>query len=71
MKAEMAKANCAHLYQMEEINIETDEQLLTRYRNDIPVLTINGVQAFRHRLSAEEFKAYVTEIIGLVQNRER
>ena len=62
MKAEMAKANCASLYRMEEINIETDEQLSARYRNDIPVLEINGIEAFRHRLTAGEFKAYLAQL---------
>lgn len=62
MKAEMAKANCADLYQMEEINIETDERLFTRYQNDIPVLTINGAEVFRHRLSAEEFRDYIAQL---------
>ncbi|HKP36722.1 MAG TPA: glutaredoxin family protein [Pyrinomonadaceae bacterium] len=60
MKAEMARADCLGLYELEEINIETDEELLLRYRYDIPVLTINGVEAFRHRLTAEEFGAYLT-----------
>ena len=57
MKAEIGRAGCAGLYSLEEINIESDVTLLERYRNDIPVLTINGVEAFKHRLRAEEFKA--------------
>ena len=60
MKAEIARANCAGLYELEEINIETDQELSQRYRYDIPVLTINGIEAFRHRLTAEEFAAYLT-----------
>jgi glutaredoxin len=59
MKAEMAKANCPDLYKLEEINIETDGALLARYRHDIPVLIINGTEAFRHRLTAESFQAYL------------
>jgi glutaredoxin len=59
MKTEIAKANCADLYQMTEINIETDPALASRYRHDIPVLTINGVEAFKHRLSADSFRAYL------------
>ena len=63
MKLEMARADCAHLYEMEEINIEKDEKLSARYRYDIPVLTINGVEAFKHRLKADEFRAYVTRLV--------
>lgn len=63
MKQEMAGANCAELYSLEEINIESDPVLLERYRNDIPVLLIDGVEAFRHRVRAEDFRA------GLIASR--
>ena len=62
MKAEMSKARCADLYSLEEINIEGDAVLLARYGSEIPVLWINGVEAFRHRLRAEEFKRRVTSL---------
>ncbi|HKO61927.1 MAG TPA: glutaredoxin family protein [Pyrinomonadaceae bacterium] len=42
-------------YTLEELNIESDAELLKRYRYDIPVITINGQEAFRHRLTASEF----------------
>jgi hypothetical protein len=56
MKAEISKANCAALYELQEINIESDAELFARYRNDIPVLSINGVEAFKHRLSSADFR---------------
>jgi glutaredoxin len=62
MKAEMSKARCADLYSLEEINIENNAVLFARYRFEIPVLWINGVEAFTHRLLAEEFKAHVTSL---------
>ena len=43
-------------YTLEEINIESDPDLLQRYQFDIPVITINGQEEFRHRLSAAEFR---------------
>jgi glutaredoxin len=49
-------AGCQNEYTLEEINIESDPNLLNRYQYDIPVVTINGVEAFRHRLTAEEFR---------------
>ena len=52
----MAKANCSELYELEEINIESDADLLARYRYDIPVLMIDGVEAFRHWVTAEAFR---------------
>ena len=43
-------------YTLEEINIESDAELLRRYRYDIPVITINGEEAFRHRVTGDEFR---------------
>ena len=60
MKEEMSKAACGDLYTLKEIDIESDPDLFQRYRFEIPVLLINGVEVFRHRLRAEEFRAYLT-----------
>jgi hypothetical protein len=62
MKERMAEANCEELYNLVEIDIEKDPEVFARYRYDIPVLCINGVEAFRHRLRAEEFRAYITSL---------
>jgi glutaredoxin len=62
MKAEMASAGCSDHFTLAEINIELDPELLERYRYDIPVLTINDVEVFRHRLRAEEFKIYLIRL---------
>jgi glutaredoxin len=43
-------------YTLEEINIESDPQLLRRYRYEIPVILIDGVEAFRHRVERDEFR---------------
>jgi glutaredoxin len=55
-KEAIAAAQCADEYMLDEINIENDPDLLRRYRNDIPVIIINGVEAFRHRLTRDEFR---------------
>ena len=55
-KQTIESAQCAHKYTLEEIDIESDPALLRRYRDDIPVITINGEEAFRHKLTAEEFR---------------
>jgi hypothetical protein len=36
---------------LQEIDISSDTQLEARYRNDIPVLTINGRPAAKHRVT--------------------
>ena len=63
MKQEIAAAGCDGLYNLEELDIERDAELFERYQYEIPVLCINGVEAFRHHLRADEFKAYVTGLI--------
>ena len=60
MKREIQQAGCAELYALAEVNIETDSDLLAQYRYEIPVLLIDGVETFRHRLRAEDFKARLT-----------
>jgi glutaredoxin len=55
-------ARCLDEYTLEEINIESDPDLLSRYRYDIPVITINGVEAFRHRLTAREFREKLNQL---------
>ena len=57
MKQQIRNAACEELYTLEEVNIETDPELLNKYRYDIPVITINGIEAFRHRVRSEEFRA--------------
>ena len=63
MKEEMSRSGCVGLYTLEEIDIESDPELLARYQFEIPVLFINGVEAFRHRLRADEFRACVTALV--------
>ena len=55
-KQEMRAAGCANEYTLQEINIESDPKLLQRYQYDIPVIFIDGVEAFRHRLTSEAFR---------------
>jgi glutaredoxin len=62
MKAEMTRAGCNELYELEEINIESDPALLARYRNEIPILLIDRSEVFKHRLSADAFREYLTHL---------
>jgi 4a-hydroxytetrahydrobiopterin dehydratase len=44
---------------LQEVDIDDDPELRRRYTDDIPVIVIDGVEAFRHRLSPEQFRDYV------------
>jgi hypothetical protein len=62
IREQIALANCDELFTLEEVDIEKDGELLARYRYEIPVLSIDGVEAFRYQLKAEEFRAYLTSL---------
>ena len=63
-KEVMRGAGCSNLYTLAEVNIESDPELFARYRYDIPVIMIDGTEAFRHRLIAEEFKMQILRRSG-------
>ena len=46
-------------FTFEEVNIESDRELLRKYQYDIPVVTLNGLEIFRHRVNAEEFRRLI------------
>lgn len=58
-KEAMRAADCPAEYTLEEVNIENDPELFARYKDDIPVITFNGVEAFRHRVASEEFRSRI------------
>ncbi|HXU08147.1 MAG TPA: glutaredoxin family protein [Blastocatellia bacterium] len=55
-KEAMLKAGCEGEFVLEEVNIDDDPALGDRYGNDIPVIFINGVKVFKHRVDPREFK---------------
>jgi hypothetical protein len=55
-KGEILAAGCSDEYWLKEVSIETDPALVELYGWEIPVLLINGVKAFKYRLTAAEFK---------------
>lgn len=58
-KAVIENSNCSDRFTLEEVNIESDDELLMKYRYDIPVVTIDGVEAFRHRVDRKDFESRV------------
>lgn len=55
----IAAADCAESYTLMEVNIETGPVLLDLYKDHIPVITIDGVQMFKHRVDPEIFRQRV------------
>ena len=60
-KEAIHSANCDDDFTFEEVNIESSRELLLKYQFDIPVVTINNVEAFRHRVDVEKFKRFLNQ----------
>ena len=58
-KAAIQNAGCSDKFSFEEVNIESDEELLRKYKYDIPVVMIDGAEAFRHRVDVSRFRALI------------
>ena len=55
-KQAMLAAGCEGQYTLREFDIDLDPDLTRRYGWDIPVVLINGIETFKHRLTPSEFK---------------
>ena len=62
-KRAMLAARCDGHYTLREINIDLDTDLTRRYGWDIPVVLINGIETFRHRLTASAFEREIRRAI--------
>lgn len=51
----MRASACGEQFTLEEVNIDLDPALRDKYLYDIPVIFINGVKAFKHRVDPREF----------------
>jgi 4a-hydroxytetrahydrobiopterin dehydratase len=45
--------------ELREVDIDGDPELKARYTDDVPVIHVDGVEAFRHQVTPEELTAYV------------
>ena len=44
---------------LSEVDVDRDPELLRRFNEDVPVVYVNGREAFRHHVDVGEFAAYV------------
>jgi 4a-hydroxytetrahydrobiopterin dehydratase len=57
-KAKEAIAASGVPVRLQEIDIDRDEHLRSRFNDDVPVVFINGLEAFRHRVDPEAFRRF-------------
>jgi glutaredoxin len=53
-KSEIDSARRQIPFQYEELDIDSDPQLLKLYNEEVPVIAIDGAKAFKYRLTAAE-----------------
>ena len=61
-KLAIKTAGCDDQFTFAEIDIESDRELLRKYKYDIPVILIDGVEVFRHRVDVAKFRDVVRRI---------
>jgi glutaredoxin len=61
-KAAIQNSGCTDQFTLEEMNIESDDELLRKYKYDIPVIAIDGVESFIHRVDPGEFVTRIKRI---------
>jgi len=61
-KAAIENSGLSDCYTLEEVNIESDDELLRKYKHDIPVIMIDGQEAFRHRVDPVRFRMRVMRL---------
>jgi 4a-hydroxytetrahydrobiopterin dehydratase len=50
--------------QLTEVDIDRDETLRARYTDDVPVIHVDGQEAFRHSVEPAAFAAFVKQHMG-------
>ncbi len=48
----------------EVVDVDRDKGLMVRYGLDVPVVLVNGKEAFRHRVSEAELKDFLQRVAG-------
>lgn len=55
VKEKLRRLQRAHSFEWQERNILDDPAAFARFKDEIPVVFVNGRQAFRYRLDEEKF----------------
>ena len=63
-KATILSAGCLDEFELREVNIDEDPGALEHYDNDIPVVFINGVKVFKHKVDPKEFRRKLRRLAG-------
>ncbi len=65
VKAQLGKLRQKHSFELREQNIEEDPEVFARYKDEIPVVFINGRKAFKYHLDEKEFLRRLQTILRI------
>jgi glutaredoxin len=54
-KTAIYDSGCGNQLLLEEVNIDEEPALRERYGEDVPVIFIDGIKVFKHRVDPREF----------------
>jgi glutaredoxin len=54
-KAVLLAARARAAFDYEEVDIDGDAELVRRYNDEVPVIAINGVKAFKYKVDMKDF----------------
>lgn len=60
VKAQLRKLQQAHPFEWREVNILEDPEGFEKFKEEIPVVFVNGKKAFKYHLNEERFLRMVT-----------
>ena len=63
-KSTILSAGCLDEFEMREVNIDDDPGALEQYQYEIPVVFINGVKVFKHKVDPKEFRRKLRRLAG-------
>ena len=63
-KSTILSAGCLDEFELREVNIDEDPGALGHYQYDIPVVFINGVKVFKHKVDPKEFRRKLRRLAG-------
>jgi glutaredoxin len=55
VKATLARLRRRAQFQLQEIDIDTDPELIRRFNDEVPVVFVEGKKAFKYFLNEQEF----------------
>ena len=72
IKAKLEILRARHGFRLREVNILEDPQAYERFKEEIPVVFINGKKAFKYYLNEEQFiKKLASSVESSLQNSAR